>query len=148
MRPYILHRDRILYWERDFSKMTRYKYRFRLTKLVPKDASELMKMLSDGNSRRTQHPTDANAQSSRSHAVFMVSLTCKQGSQIVKSKLTLVDLAGSERATATTNMGKRLQEGGNINRSLLALGNVINALADPKHKARVFTISCLEILTG
>ena len=110
---------------------------FRLTKLVPKDASELMKMLSDGNSRRTQHPTDANAQSSRSHAVFMVSLTCKQGSQIVKSKLTLVDLAGSERATATTNMGKRLQEGGNINRSLLALGNVINALADPKHKGHI-----------
>jgi len=109
----------------------------RLTKLVPKDASELMKMLSDGNSRRTQHPTDANAQSSRSHAVFMVSLTCKQGSQIVKSKLTLVDLAGSERATATTNMGKRLQEGGNINRSLLALGNVINALADPKHKGHI-----------
>ena len=51
--------------------------------------------------------------------------------------MTLVDLAGSERATATTNRGARLQEGGNINKSLLALGNVINALADSKHKGHI-----------
>lgn len=48
-----------------------------------------------------------------------------------------MDLAGSERATATTNRGARLREGGNINKSLLALGNVINALADPKHKGHI-----------
>ena len=44
------------------------------------------------------------------------------------SKLTLVDLAGSERAAATQNKGELLREGANINRSLLALGNCINAL--------------------
>ena len=49
------------------------------------DASELMSMLSAGNNRRTQHPTDANAQSSRSHAVFAVNLTVKQGIDINES---------------------------------------------------------------
>jgi hypothetical protein len=44
------------------------------------------------------------------------------------SKLSLIDLAGSERASNTENRGMRLREGANINRSLLALGNVINAL--------------------
>jgi len=110
-----------------------------LTKKTPQNADDLMEMLSDGNGRRTQHPTDANAQSSRSHAVFTVTLTAKEasGNSIVKSKLTLVDLAGSERATATTNQGARLREGANINKSLLALGNVINALADSKHKGHI-----------
>lgn len=46
--------------------------------------------------------------------------------------MSLIDLAGSERANATNAKGARFVEGTNINRSLLALGNVINALADPK----------------
>lgn len=48
------------------------------------------------------------------------------------AKMSLIDLAGSERASATNAKGARLREGANINRSLLALGNVINTLADPK----------------
>lgn len=46
--------------------------------------------------------------------------------------MSLIDLAGSERASATNAKGARFREGTNINRSLLALGNVINALADSK----------------
>ena len=48
------------------------------------------------------------------------------------AKMSLIDLAGSERATVTQNRGQRFREGANINRSLLALGNCINALADGK----------------
>lgn len=48
------------------------------------------------------------------------------------AKMSLIDLAGSERASATNTKGERLREGANINRSLLALINVINALADAK----------------
>ena len=44
------------------------------------------------------------------------------------SKLALIDLAGSEWASMTNNRGIRLQEGANINKSLLALGNCINLL--------------------
>lgn len=48
------------------------------------------------------------------------------------AKMNLVDLAGSERASAANTKGERLREGANINRSLLALINVINGLADAK----------------
>lgn len=58
------------------------------------------------------------------------------------AKMSLIDLAGSERASATSAKGTRFIEGTNINRSLLALGNVINALADTK----VGTV-CLFILS-
>ena len=55
------------------------------------------------------------------------------------AKMSLIDLAGSERATVTTNRGARFREGANINRSLLALGNCINALAENRPvKVRLF----------
>lgn len=43
--------------------------------LQPKTAEELLYMLQFGNQHRTQHPTDANAESSRSHAVFQVTVS-------------------------------------------------------------------------
>lgn len=52
--------------------------------------------------------------------------------QVTQGKMSLIDLAGSERGTVTTNKGQRLREGANINKSLLALGNCINALASNK----------------
>lgn len=55
------------------------------------------------------------------------------------SKIHLVDLAGSERADATGATGVRLKEGGNINKSLVTLGNVISALG----KSLVFMLGCL-----
>eukprot|EP00123_Amoebidium_parasiticum_P013573 comp22034_c0_seq1/m.31986 comp22034_c0_seq1/g.31986 ORF comp22034_c0_seq1/g.31986 comp22034_c0_seq1/m.31986 type:complete len:803 (-) comp22034_c0_seq1:619-3027(-) len=99
----------------------------------PKSAEELFSMLAYGNEHRTQHPTDANACSSRSHAVFTVYVlqrdrTASINTEIRRGKLLLIDLAGSERATATSNRGARMREGANINKSLLALGNCINAL--------------------
>lgn len=54
------------------------------------------------------------------------------------AKLSLVDLAGSERAAKTNNRGARLVEGANINKSLLALGNCINALSKGSGKQRVY----------
>ena len=58
--------------------------------------------------------------------------TANISTEVRVAKLCLVDLAGSERATATKNCGTRFREGANINKSLLALGNVINALAENK----------------
>ncbi|CAG5136409.1 unnamed protein product, partial [Candidula unifasciata] len=108
----------------------------------PKTADELLHMLQFGNKNRTQHPTDANAESSRSHAVFQVFVNQREKSASVSTevrmaKMCLVDLAGSERANHSTNCGARFREGANINRSLLALGNVINALADNKFKGHI-----------
>ena len=56
------------------------------------------------------------------------------------AKMSLIDLAGSERASATNARGARQREGANINRSLLALGNVINALANPKVEPRIILL--------
>ncbi|GBP82593.1 Kinesin-like protein KIF18A [Eumeta japonica] len=97
-----------------------------------KTARELLNMLENGNKNRTQHPTDANAESSRSHAVFQVYLKMryKTSNQSRGVKLSMIDLAGSERAAATGCVGERFKEGANINRSLLSLGNCINKLAD------------------
>lgn len=58
--------------------------------------------------------------------------------------MSLIDLAGSERATVTTNRGARLREGANINKSLLALGNCINALAENKVCVRVCVYVCVR----
>lgn len=109
---------------------------------TPKDADHLLELLEKGNHSRTQHPTDANKESSRSHAVFQVCLkrqdfSSSQEMSIQLSKMSLIDLAGSERASIAyrENRVKSVQrEGSNINKSLLALGNCINALANGKRK--------------
>lgn len=93
-------------------------------------ADELFALLSAGNRNRSQHPTDSNAESSRSHAVFQVHARIVSNGQVKISKLSMIDLAGSERGAATGCKGMRFKEGSNINKSLLALGNCINALAD------------------
>ncbi|XP_067645226.1 kinesin-like protein KIF18A isoform X2 [Eurosta solidaginis] len=95
-------------------------------------AEELLQLLAQGNSNRTQHPTDANAESSRSHAIFQVHIRMTDRKTGTKRtvKLSMIDLAGSERAASTKGIGVRFKEGASINKSLLALGNCINKLAD------------------
>lgn len=98
-------------------------------------AQEIMELLQRGNRNRTTEPTSANETSSRSHAVLQVVVEQREkGSglvaEVLVGKLSMIDLAGSERASQTNNKGLRMIEGANINRSLLALGNCITALAD------------------
>merc|ERR1719359_1689593 len=94
-----------------------------------------MSLLHQANRHRTTESTGANEVSSRSHAVLQVSVeqrdrTAGIMAQVNVGKLSMIDLAGSERASQTNNKGIRMLEGANINRSLLALGNCITALAD------------------
>lgn len=103
----------------------------------PQSVQEVMDMVIQGNSQRTQSPTEANATSSRSHAVLQVNVSSKERNADVHEPVTfatlsIIDLAGSERASATKNRGARLLEGANINKSLLSLGSCINALCDPR----------------
>src|ERR1700761_1932385 len=106
-----------------------------LTELRPSNADEVKEIVLLGNQRRTQSPTHANETSSRSHAVLQVHVTQSPRTASVTevrtvATLSIIDLAGSERASATKNMGERMVEGANINKSLLALGNCINALCE------------------
>ncbi|XP_077172154.1 kinesin-like protein KIF19 isoform X2 [Paroedura picta] len=106
-----------------------------ITEVSTTNAQEIMELLTKGNKERTQEPTAANKTSSRSHAILQV--TVKQTNRVKDTneevrvgRLFMVDLAGSERAAQTQNRGKRMKEGAHINRSLLALGNCINALSE------------------
>ncbi|KAI9344046.1 P-loop containing nucleoside triphosphate hydrolase protein [Obelidium mucronatum] len=118
-----------------------------LSEHTPENVHDVISLMDLGNLNRVRAPTEANAVSSRSHAVLQVVVKRIDGIKpagmgvsddgIVKetrrtATLSIIDLAGSERASVTKNQGKRLLEGANINRSLLALGNCINALCSDK----------------
>ncbi|RNF26562.1 putative Unc104-like kinesin [Trypanosoma conorhini] len=111
-----------------------------LTKFLVSTEDELLRLLDDGNKIRTSGATAMNAVSSRSHAVFVVTLTQRRtNGRLVTtktSKLNLVDLAGSERASKSMATGKRFTEGANINKSLMCLGNVISSLAEEQETGR------------
>ncbi|XP_028740263.1 kinesin-like protein KIF16B isoform X4 [Peromyscus leucopus] len=105
-----------------------------LSKHLVQNYSDVEELMDAGNINRTTAATGMNDVSSRSHAIFTIKFTqAKFDAEMpceTVSKIHLVDLAGSERADATGATGVRLKEGGNINKSLVTLGNVISALAD------------------
>lgn len=98
------------------------------------EAEQVERLIAGGFSRRHIGSTSMNKESSRSHALFkMVIESAPRGSSdecVLVSTLNLVDLAGSERLSQTQATGTRLNEGININKSLLALGTVINKLSE------------------
>ncbi|KAJ0253693.1 Kinesin-like protein KIN-4B [Hirschfeldia incana] len=111
---------------------------------------EMASCLEQGSLTRATGSTNMNNLSSRSHAIFTITLEQTRkitpisvvedtidedmGEEYSCAKLHLVDLAGSERAKRTGSGGARLKEGIHINRGLLALGNVISALGDEKKR--------------
>ncbi|XP_076285270.1 kinesin-like protein 68D [Lasioglossum baleicum] len=106
-----------------------------LSTSVCKSAAEIQQLMNMGNQNRTIGATNMNEHSSRSHAIFLI--TIEMGSiddtgGIRVGRLNLVDLAGSERQSKTGACGERLKEASKINLSLSALGNVISALVDGK----------------
>lgn len=108
----------------------------------PQSVQEVMDMIMRGNEYRTMSPTEANATSSRSHAVLQINVAQKDRNADVNephtmATLSIIDLAGSERASTTKNRGERLFEGANINKSLLALGSCINALCDTRKRNHI-----------
>ncbi|KAG5034478.1 Kinesin-like protein KIN-4C [Glycine soja] len=105
-----------------------------VTEADVKTKEEMASYLSSGSLSRATGSTNMNSQSSRSHAIFTITMEQKKGDDILCAKLHLVDLAGSERVKRTGADGLRLKEGIHINKGLLALGNVISALGDEKKR--------------
>jgi Kinesin motor domain len=100
-----------------------------LTKESVTGIDEVMKILERGNSNRATASTDMNEHSSRSHMVLIVEVTSGMGEANQNTgTLFLVDLAGSERVRRSNVDGDHLKEAGHINKSLAALGNVMEAL--------------------
>lgn len=109
--------------------------------------AEFMDVLHKGESNRSYASTSMNDNSSRSHVIYRVAITIFDiddedaeggaGGGVSDSEdlgrvsyMNLVDLAGSERQKSTKTTGVTLKEGANINKSLLALGAVINKLGE------------------
>ncbi|XP_026676884.1 kinesin-like protein KIF19 [Diaphorina citri] len=121
----------------DSSKGSGYVQVSGLTETIANSTEEVMALLTRGNKQRSCESTASNRTSSRSHALLSVTVHNTRPihehnvmkTRIRQGRLFMIDLAGSERASHTKNIGKRLKEGAHINRSLLALGNCINALS-------------------
>ncbi|KAG6368465.1 hypothetical protein INS49_002672 [Diaporthe citri] len=99
------------------------------------NAAEGIARLQEGSLRRQVAATKCNDLSSRSHTVFTITVHAKRpggsGEDFISlGKLNLVDLAGSENIQRSGAENKRAAEAGLINKSLLTLGRVINALVD------------------
>ncbi|CAN0355447.1 unnamed protein product, partial [Phaeothamnion confervicola] len=94
-------------------------------------AAELLSLFDAGNAQRKVGGTKMNAESSRSHSIFGVTIEVfdRTSRKTTIGKLSLVDLAGSERADKTGATAERLKEAQAINKSLSALGDVIAALS-------------------
>ena len=107
-----------------------------LTESYVQSEQEIFDAMRSGHYNRTWAATNMNEHSSRSHLVFqlVIQQTDTQTKTIKHGKLYLVDLAGSEKVSKTGATGERLDEAKTINKSLSALGNVINALTDPHAK--------------
>ncbi|CAK0848334.1 unnamed protein product [Prorocentrum cordatum] len=102
-----------------------------LTQQTVASAEEVEELLATGSSNRQMAATDMNAHSSRSHLLVQIfaSVTNVDGKKLPASCITLVDLAGSERLAKSGVEGDRAKEAIAINKSLSALGDVINARA-------------------
>ncbi|ERN14403.1 hypothetical protein AMTR_s00033p00236820 [Amborella trichopoda] len=119
-----------------------------VTEAEVRSIDEMASYLAQGSMCRATGSTNMNSESSRSHAIFTITMEQKRTvsysngpvmeddgcDDFLCAKLHLVDLAGSERAKRTGADGSRFKEGIHINKGLLALGNVISALGDEKKR--------------
>jgi kinesin family protein 5 len=95
---------------------------------------EVFEVMRRGGDARAVASTNMNAESSRSHSIFVITVTQKnvETGSMKSGQLFLVDLAGSEKVGKTGASGQTLEEAKKINKSLSALGMVINSLTDGK----------------
>ncbi|XP_026543398.1 kinesin-like protein KIF3A [Notechis scutatus] len=108
-----------------------------LSAYVVNNADDMDRIMTLGHKNRSVGATNMNEHSSRSHAIFTITIECSEKGvdgniHVRMGKLHLVDLAGSERQAKTGATGQRLKEATKINLSLSTLGNVISALVDGK----------------
>ncbi len=101
-----------------------------ITKKQLTSTSEFRRYITEAGQNRSVSSTNCNEQSSRSHQItsVMINVTTPVG-QSLSAKMSLVDLAGSERAEKSGAVGQSAKEGICINKSLSALGDVLNARA-------------------
>jgi len=105
-----------------------------LLEIYVSSVQEVYEVMRRGGMARAVAATNMNQESSRSHSIFVVTITQKnvETGSAKSGQLFLVDLAGSEKVGKTGASGQTLEEAKKINKSLSALGMVINSLTDGK----------------
>lgn len=105
-----------------------------LLEIYVSSVSEVYEVMRRGGAARATAATNMNQESSRSHSIFVLTITQKnvETGSAKSGQLFLVDLAGSEKVGKTGASGQTLEEAKKINKSLSALGMVINSLTDGK----------------
>lgn len=105
-----------------------------LLEVYVSSVQEVYEVMRRGGTSRAVAATNMNQESSRSHSIFVITVTQKnvESGSAKSGQLFLVDLAGSEKVGKTGASGQTLEEAKKINKSLSALGMVINALTDGK----------------
>ncbi|KAI9706110.1 MAG: Kinesin heavy chain [Candelina mexicana] len=105
-----------------------------LLEIYVSSVQEVYEVMRRGGTARATAATNMNLESSRSHSIFVITITQKnvETGSAKSGQLFLVDLAGSEKVGKTGASGQTLEEAKKINKSLSALGMVINSLTDGK----------------
>ena len=105
-----------------------------LLEIYVSSVQEVYEVMRRGGASRATAATNMNQESSRSHSIFVITITQKnvETGSAKSGQLFLVDLAGSEKVGKTGASGQTLEEAKKINKSLSALGMVINSLTDGK----------------
>ncbi|KAJ5593816.1 uncharacterized protein N7459_000024 [Penicillium hispanicum] len=105
-----------------------------LLEVYVSSVQEVYEVMRRGGNARAVAATNMNQESSRSHSIFVITVSQKnvETGSAKSGQLFLVDLAGSEKVGKTGASGQTLEEAKKINKSLSALGMVINALTDGK----------------
>ncbi|KAJ0115387.1 hypothetical protein N8I77_000755 [Diaporthe amygdali] len=105
-----------------------------LLEIYVSSVQEVFEVMRRGGNARAVAATNMNQESSRSHSIFVITVTQKnvETGSAKSGQLFLVDLAGSEKVGKTGASGQTLEEAKKINKSLSALGMVINSLTDGK----------------
>ena len=110
--------------------------------------SDALALLERGLKIRSIGSTALNENSSRSHAIFRITLSRQDGESRMEAKLSLVDLAGSESVRKTNAHGARLTEANNINKGLLALGNCISDICVNRNHIPFRNSTLTKVLRG
>lgn len=109
-----------------------------LTEEVVSSPAQVFSLICDGETRRQVGSTNMNKHSSRSHTIFRIWIESRSSeyehSNVQISSLSLVDLAGSESIRLSGSTGERRKEGQYINKSLMALGQVVYKLSELKRQ--------------